>query len=88
MPPEYERTTITVRSDLMNLAKRRAAELGFENSFSAYISYLAKKDLADHPETARHFSASPSPKTTVEMLKEIPLTPAEKRRRLKKREQN
>lgn len=49
MPPT-KKTSISLDPSLENRAKQRADELGFANSFSAYIAKLIRDDLATNPD--------------------------------------
>jgi hypothetical protein len=44
-PIPMKRTSITLNSDVMSVGKTKAANRGFENSFSAYVAWLIKKDI-------------------------------------------
>lgn len=45
MPTRYHKTSISLAPEIAKLAEERAKELGFENSFSAYIQKLIREDL-------------------------------------------
>lgn len=45
MPRTQRPIAISITPDLLQLAKQRAKDLGFENSFSAYVKWLITEDL-------------------------------------------
>lgn len=45
MPPGTKKTSISLDPDLEARAKERAAERGFNYSFSAYVASLIREDL-------------------------------------------
>lgn len=49
MPTRTQKTSISLPASVIASAKERAAECGFENSFSAYVAKLIKDDLARNP---------------------------------------
>lgn len=54
MPTRYVKTSISLAPDIVKQAEERAKELGFENSFSAYIQKLIREDLEANPRTRIH----------------------------------
>lgn len=50
--PGSHKTSISLDAELMVRAERRAAALGFANSFSAYIAKLIRDDVAERKALA------------------------------------
>lgn len=53
MSRTHKTVSISLTPELIELAKNRAIELGFKNSFSAYVAKLVEEDVNAHtqPET-------------------------------------
>jgi hypothetical protein len=49
MPPGTKKTSISLDPELEERAKKRAAEKGFQYSFSAYVAALIRDDLSQIP---------------------------------------
>lgn len=61
MPPGYHKTSISLSPEVATAAAKRARELGFENSFSAYIQKLIREDLARDAGALHEHPAPPLP---------------------------
>lgn len=56
MAPGTKKTSISLKPELVDWAEVRAAELGFENSFSAYVAWLIQRDRKANASSAEVFS--------------------------------
>jgi hypothetical protein len=57
MPPT-KKTSISIDPTLAARALRRAAQLGFQNSFSAYVAKLIREDLERNPPDKTYHPAA------------------------------